>query len=125
VYRPILDTLATRRAELEQRGKTDAQLAGQLRVFPVKFDIVLDKPAACAASCASVLPRCSSSARRVASVSRIAGTRPRGRLLRQLALEPGRLGVQLAERRVERDKPRCPRSTGGLRGRRRHDQRRA
>jgi hypothetical protein len=55
VYRPILATLATRKAELARRGAHDRDMAAQLRVFPDQFELILSKLATTGASVGEVV----------------------------------------------------------------------
>jgi len=43
VYRPLIETLGKRLADLERRGKNDLDIAAQLEVFPDQFEIILSK----------------------------------------------------------------------------------
>ena len=55
VYRPILATLANRKAELARRGAHDRDMAAQLRVFPDQFELILSKLATAGASVSEVV----------------------------------------------------------------------
>ncbi len=55
VYRPILDVLARRLDELEQRGKNDRVMAAQLKVFPDQFELILNKLATTRADVSEVV----------------------------------------------------------------------
>jgi len=45
-YRPSIEVLERRLAELDRRGRHDLALAAQLQVFPDQFEIILGKLAA-------------------------------------------------------------------------------
>jgi hypothetical protein len=55
VYKPILEVLTRRHAELEARGRHDQTMAAQLRVFPDQFEIILGKLATTQADVSEVV----------------------------------------------------------------------
>lgn len=55
VYRPMLDALERRLAELEARGRNDRAIAAQLGVFPDQFEIILGKLAGAQADVSAVI----------------------------------------------------------------------
>jgi hypothetical protein len=55
VYRPMIEALERRLAELELRGKNDRTIAAQLGVFPDQFEIILGKLASTQADVSEVI----------------------------------------------------------------------
>src|SRR5262249_61830408 len=55
VYRPMIEALERRLAELELRGKNDRTMAAQLEVFPEQFEIILGKLATTQADAGEVI----------------------------------------------------------------------